>query len=120
MEYLYLKWIDYDTNKKYVIGALYKKYDKYYFKLIDGYSNLVKQIKIPSNVIPFKDKRKIYESKSLFPIFKERLPNIENYTEIELKELLKKYNLSSYDEFEILKVTEGKLKLDNFIIEGEI
>ena len=48
------------------------------------------------------------------------MPNIENYTEIELKKIIKKYNLSSYDEFEILKVTEGKLKLDNFIIEGEI
>ena len=35
MEYLYLKWIDYRTNKKYLIGALFrdKEKGKYYFKM---------------------------------------------------------------------------------------
>ena len=35
MEYLYLKWIDYKTNKKYLIGALFrdKEKRKYYFKM---------------------------------------------------------------------------------------
>ena len=34
MEYLYLKWIDYKTDKKYLIGALFrdKEKGKYYFK----------------------------------------------------------------------------------------
>ena len=35
MEYLYLKWIDYKTNKKYLIGALFrdKEKNKYYFNV---------------------------------------------------------------------------------------
>ena len=35
MEYLYLKWIDYKTDKKHLIGALFrdKEKGKYYFKL---------------------------------------------------------------------------------------
>ena len=119
MNYLYLKWFDNKTNKKYVIGALYRKYGKYYFKLINGYSKLIKEINFPSNIIPFKDENKIYESKSLFSVFKERLPDITKYTENELKEILEKYKMETYDEFEMLKATKGKLRLDNFIVEGE-
>ena len=32
-EYLYLKFYDYKTDKKYLIGALYRKDGKYYFKM---------------------------------------------------------------------------------------
>ena len=28
MEYLYLKWLDYKTNKKYLIGALFRDKEK--------------------------------------------------------------------------------------------
>lgn len=119
MDFLYLKWFDHKTNKKYVIGALYRKYNKYYFKLVNGYHKIVKETGFPSNILPFKNENKIYESKNLFSIFKQRLPDITKYTEKELKELLEKYNFDIYDEFEMLKATKGSLRLDNFILEGE-
>lgn len=119
MDYLYLKYFDYKTNKKYVIGALYKKQNKYYFKLVKNFLKKVEKIDFPINMFPFYDENKIYESEELFAIFKIRLPDINKYTNEELNSLLKEYNLENYDEFEFLKVTKGKLRLDNFILEGE-
>ena len=120
MDYLYLKWFDYKTNKKYVIVALYKKDGKYYFKLVKDYLKLAEKIDFPSNTIPFNNENKIYESKNLFSIFKVMLPDINKFSEEELKQLLKEYSLDTYDEFELLKVTKGNLRLDNFSVEGEI
>lgn len=120
MDYLYLKWFDYKTNKKYVIGALYRRNGKYYFKLVKDYLKLVEKINFPSNTIPFNNENKIYESKNLFSIFKVMLPEANKLSEEEIKELLKEYNLYTYDEFELLKATKGKLRLDNFFVEGEI
>ena len=120
MDYLYLKWIEPETKKKYIIGALYKRQEKYYFKLKKGYNKIQKQKGIPTNMILFDDENKIYESKQLFSIFKVRLPDIKQYTKEGLKELLEEYNLERYDEFEMLKKTKGRLKKDNFILEGEI
>ena len=120
MDYLYLKWIEPKTNKKYVIGALYKRSEKYYFKLVKGYTSLKSKINFPSNIFLFKNENTIYESKELFSIFKVRLPNIKQYTKQELQELLKEYDLEKYNEFEMLRKTKGRLKLDNFILEGEL
>ena len=119
MDYLYFKWIEPKTEKKYVIGALYKRQEKYYFKLKKGYSKLKKEKGIPDNMILFNDENKIYESKQLFSIFKVRLPDIKEYTKEQLKELLQEYNLEKYNEFEMLRKTKGRLKRDNFILEGE-
>ncbi len=48
------------------------------------------------------------------------LPDVNKLFEEELKELLKEYNLDTYDEFELLKATKGNLRVDNFSVEGEI
>ena len=119
MDYLYLKYIDYKTNKKYIIGALYKKENKYYFKLVKDFYKKIEKIDFPINTIPFNDENKIYESEELFDIFKIRLPDISKYTENELSDLLKEYKQETYDEFEFLRITKGKLRIDNFIVEGE-
>ena len=81
MENLYLKWVDYETNKKYVIGALCrdKKNNKYYFKLSEDYINKAKQCGFSTAILPFSDVNRIYESDTLFPLFKIRIPKIENY-----------------------------------------
>lgn len=120
MKYLYLKWISYKTGKKHVIGALCRKDGKYYFKLVKGYSKLKDEIEFPSNIIPFSDENRIYESNILFSIFRIRLPDITKYSENELNKFLEQYNLDTCDEFEILKATSGKLRLDNFVVEGEL
>ena len=64
MEYLYLKWIDYRTNKKHLIGALFrdKEKGKYYFKLSKSHvEKALKEKAISEIILPFSDYDKIYE-----------------------------------------------------------
>lgn len=122
MEYLYLKWLDYETNKKYLIGALFrdKQKRKYYFKLSKSHVEKAIEEKVISKpILPFSDYDKIYESDEIFAIFKIRLPRIERYSEEELKFLLEELDMKEYDEFEYLRKTKGELMTDNFIVEEE-
>ena len=122
MEYLYLKWIDYKTNKKYLIGALFrdKEKRKYYFKMSRRHvEKAIKENAISKALLPFYDLDKIYESDEIFAIFKVRLPKIEKFSEDELKDFLKDLNMEEYDEFEYLRKTKGKLVTDKFILEEE-
>ena len=122
MEYLYLKWIDYKTNKKYLIGALFrdKEKGKYYFKLSKAHvEKALKEKAISEIILPFSDYDKIYESDEIFAIFKIRLPKLEKYTDEELEELLKDLDMQEYDDFEYLRKTKGMLETDNFVIEEE-
>ena len=122
MEYLYLKWIDYRTDKKYLIGALFrdKEKGKYYFKM--SKEHVEKELEegaINEALLPFSDFDKIYESDEIFSVFKIRLPKIEKYSEDELKEMLNELEMNEYDEFEYLRKTKGILITDKFIVEGE-
>lgn len=118
MEYLYLKWIDYKTNKKYLIGGLFKQNGKYYFKLSKTHIEKALEEKVISKaVLPFSDYNKIYESDEIFEIFKIRLPKIERYSKEELEALLKALEMEKYDEFEYLRRTKGQLITDKFIVE---
>lgn len=122
MEYLYLKWIDYKTNKKYLIGALFrdKEKGKYYFKLSKVHiEKALSENAISEVILPFSDYDKIYESDEIFAIFKIRLPKLDRFSEEELKELLKDLDMEEYDEFEYLRKTKGILETDKFIIEEE-
>ncbi len=122
MEYLYLKWIDYKTNKKYLIGALFrdKEKRKYYFKMSRRHvEKAIKEKAISKALLPFYDLDKIYESDEIFAIFKVRLPKIEKFSEDELKDFLKDLNMKEYDEFEYLRKTKGRLVTDKFILEEE-
>lgn len=122
MEYLYLKWYDQNTNKKYFIGALFrdKEKGKYYFKLSKKHIEKAINEKVFSiAVLPFSDFDKIYESNEIFAIFKIRLPKIDEYTAEELKELLDSLDMEEYDEFEYLRKTKGILMTDKFIVEEE-
>lgn len=122
MEYLYLKWINYKTGKKYLLGALFrdKEKGKYYFKMSKKHvEKALEEKAISRSILPFSDFDKIYESDEIFPIFKIRLPKIERYTDDEIKELLKDMQMNEYDEFEYLRKTKGILVTDKFIIEEE-
>ena len=121
MENLYLKWIDYKTNIKYVIGALCrdKENNKYYFKLSNYYLEKAIAAGFSLAVLPFSDINKIYESDTLFPLFSIRVPKISTYGEEELNELLEEYDMTEFDEFEYLKKTRGELMTDYFILEEE-
>ncbi len=122
MEYLYLKWIDYKTNKKYLIGALFrdKEKNKYYFKLSQNHiEKALEENVISKQMLPFSDFDKIYESDEIFAIFKIRLPKIEKFSNEEIKILLEDLEIKEYDEFEYLRKTNGILMTDNFIVEEE-
>lgn len=122
MEYLYLKWIDYKTNKKYLIGALFrdKEKNKYYFKLSQNHiEKAIEENVISKQMLPFSDFDKIYESDEIFAIFKIRLPKIEKFSSEELRILLDDLKMKEYDEFEYLRKTNGILVTDNFIVEEE-
>ena len=121
MENLYFKWINYKSNKKYVIGALCrdKENSKYYFKLSENFLKRAEEAGFSTATIPFSDPNKIYESDTLFPIFRIRVPNISNFDEEELEDLLLEVGLEEFDEFEFLKKTKGILATDHFILEEE-
>jgi len=119
VEVLYLKWKNYKTNKKYVIGALCKENQKYFFKLN---SNGLKEARQAGffQKLEFNDENKIYSSQELFTMFKVRIFEPEKYTDEQMKEYLNKYGLEEYDEFEILKKTKGILMTDNFSLEEKM
>lgn len=119
MDVLYLKWKDPTNGTKYVIGALCKKDNKYYFKLSKPHVEEAISHGFSMITIPFSDFDRIYESDTIFSIFKIRLPKIENYDEDELKELLDELEMDKYDEFEYLDKTKGEKATDNFVIEKE-
>ncbi len=121
MENLYLKWIDYKTNKKYVIGALCRdsKNNKYYFKLNENYIDKAKEAGFTLAVLPFSDVNRIYESDILFSVFKIRVPNVETMNEEDIEDLLEEVGMAEFDEFEFLKKTKGELATDHFIFEEE-
>ena len=121
IENLYFKWVDYKTNKKYVIGALCrdKENNKYYFKLSEDFLEKAKEAGFATATLPFSDVNRIYESDTLFPIFRRRVPNIENFDEEDLEELLADVGLEEFDEFEFLKKTKGESATDYIILEEE-
>ena len=122
MDYLYLKWRDYTTNKKYLIGALFrdKEKGKYYFKLSKKHiEKAISEGIYNKAILPFSGYNQIYESDEIFAIFKIRLPKIEQYTEEEFKELLEDLEMKEYDEFEYLAKTKGELITDKFVVEKE-
>jgi hypothetical protein len=121
MENLYLKWQDYETGKKYVLGALCrdKANSKYYFKLSENYVKKAEEANFSMAMLPFSDINRIYESDILFPFFRMRIPKIQNLDEDDIKELLKEYGMKEFDEFEFLKKSKGKVMTDHFILEEE-
>ena len=52
-----------------------------------------------------------YISKELFPFFKNRIPSKDNPR---IKSILESYNMTKYNEMELLKVTEARLVTDNY------
>jgi hypothetical protein len=107
-DYLYLIWQDYKTKQRYIIGELSKngKYEfKYRTKELD---NAIKNGFKP--LIAFANINEVYESYDMFPAFSSRLPDKRRK---DVKEILAKYELQKYDEFELLKKSGGKLPIDS-------
>ena len=105
-ECLWLVWKAPDTRVRYVIGEL-SKTDKYEFSYLPDVDEAIK--KGFHLVIPFNDSRKLYTNDRLFPTFSSRLPDRKRRG---IENILSKYGLSEFDEYELLKRSGGRLPID--------
>lgn len=92
-------WKDPRSRRNFVIGEVKKKdknkYEFYYTGEIDEARKKGFQL-----FLSFDDRNKTYESDSLFSVFASRLPDRKRR---DIEEILSKYQLKEYDEFELLK-----------------
>ena len=100
--------------KDYVIGYL-MKYDQigYLFKYNANGLKSANSQGFPY-LIGFKDTRKAYASKKLFPVFQSRIPSRQRR---DLNEKLQAIGLDEYDEFSYLALTQGRLSTDHISFE---
>ena len=107
-DYLYLIWKDPKTRKQFRIGKLVKNggYEfKYDLEINDA-------LKAGFLLIPtFPDTNKTYTRKDLFPAFACRLPD---KSRPEIKNILSKYDMDEYDEYELLKRSGARTLSDSF------
>ena len=107
---VYLVWTDVNTGKKYKVAMLYKENGKFYFKYI--LENVKEAEKYGFNLlVAFRTLNATYENPQLFAVFSSRLPE---ETRPEIKEILRTYGMTEYDEFELLKRSGAKLPTDNY------
>lgn len=111
---LNLFWKDTEQNI-YKLGTLYKLDNIFNFDIYEN--NLKQAIKHGCfGIGNFDFLKNHYESTELFDFFQDRIPKkntpyIENW--------LSQFNLTEYDELEILKVTKGILPFDRYFLEEE-
>lgn len=107
-DYLYLIWKHPDTRRQYVIGELSKNglfEFEYGHEIDEAVKNGFK------NIAAFDDFKRKYSSEKLFPVFASRLPDKKRKG---ISEILKKYDLSEYDEYLLLKRSGARLPIDTF------
>ena len=107
MDILYLTKTDKEGNR-FLIGELTKDNNEYIFKYTSERADKPEGfIKVPT----FKDIGKVYKSDNLFLFFANRL---FDKSRPDLPQLLKKYGLDDYDEWELLKATRAKMMTDGY------
>lgn len=104
---LTVKWREHDIGylmKEEGVGYLYKYNNEGMKKAKeDGFPYL----------IGFRDLRKVYASTDLFPVFRSRIPTKQRRN---LHDILMSLGIDSYDEFDYLVATAGKLYTDDITI----
>lgn len=107
---VYLVWKDTNTGNKYKVAELYKENGTYYFKyILDNVKEA--QEKGFELLIAFPQINALYENPHLFAVFGARLPD-KRRPEIDV--ILNEYDMTEYDEFELLKRGGAKLPIDNY------
>lgn len=105
--YLFLIWKDPRSRRNYTIGRLTRS-DKYYFEYCGEYKEALKAGWYYLSAFP---EVKVYESASLFAAFLARLPDPKRKG---IDEILRKYDLSEYDGYELLRKSTGRLPIDTY------
>lgn len=105
--FLYLIWKDPQTRNNYIVGKLCKG-KNYTFEYCGEYGKAEscgwsKLESFPEEIL--------YENDTLFPVFSSRLPDKKRR---DIKKILDKYELSEFDDFELLRKSEGRLPIDTY------
>lgn len=106
-EYLQLVWKSPESRKQHVIGELSKN-GKFCFKYCGSIKEAIDEGFIP--IIAFSDINRVYENDTMFPVFSSRLPSANR---VDIDQILQKYEMKDYDEFELLRRSGSKLPTDN-------
>lgn len=97
------------------LGILEKIGDEYVFKIDEeGLGQAIKKGCL--GIGNFDLRQREYHSKELFSFFKNRIID-EN--EMNVKELLERYEIEKYDEMQLLKATKARLATDNYFMEED-
>jgi hypothetical protein len=108
-EILWLTWKN-EEGESFRVGELHRRSGKYYFKYeINEVKRAEKCGFELLKFLPIADSE--YFREELFRTFMERIPS---KSQKGIDELLKKYDIGEYDEFELLKKTGGKSDTDRF------
>lgn len=105
-DYIYLVWQNPKTRSKTGVGLL-KRNGRYEFKYTNDAKKAIKEGFQLLLAFPKIDKK--YTNEMMFPVFSSRLPSKNR---VDIDDILKRYNMKEYDEFELLKRTGAKTPLD--------
>lgn len=105
--YLYLVWKDPQTRRNFTIGKLSRN-QKYKFEYCEATTEAEEAGWKKLEAFP---EPKIYESDTLFPVFSSRLPDRKRR---DIEKILEKYNLTEFDEFELLRKSGARLPIDTY------
>ena len=108
---LFLKWKK--GEEIFTLGKLSKNENKYFFEIDkEGFKNAVFNgcIGIPG----FELGKYSFESNELFKFFRNRIVSKESEN---IQGILEKYNLTEYNDMQLLKATKAKLHGDNYFVE---
>ena len=112
---IYLLWKNPKTGNKFVVAKL-SSGDKYVFEYVGSVKEALKEGFVP--LVAFNDINKKYISNRLFASFSSRVPDKRRK---DIKKILDKYGMSEYDEYELLKLSGGRLPIDNLeFIDGKL
>lgn len=111
---MYLYWED-TEGSEYRIAKLEKENETYILETYE--EELKKAIRkgcIGIGNIDFL--QTVYESKELFPFFKNRIPDKQHPY---IENILKNYGIEEYDEMKLLKATRGALQTDRYFLKED-
>lgn len=112
---LKIYWQEPNEHKRLHAGTLSYSNGKYIFNYVSDYKKLEEMGFVP--IMPFLDFEAEYVSNKLFPAFSCRLPDPKRK---DINDILKKYNLTKYDSFELLSRSEGRSPSDKLEFIEEI
>ena len=106
-KFLYLIWKDPHTRTNFTVGKLSKN-GSYKFEYFGEFGKAESCGWSKLEAFP---ENKVYESDTLFPVFASRLPDRKRR---DIKKILEKYELEDFEEFDLLRKSEGRLPIDTY------